>query len=151
MRKRYWLVLAAVVLALPLLFLEQLMVFHWTPLHAFDASKAPEAPDYHNLQAWGVHPEKNGRSTDAERMRSQPAYSFFIHPTSLRSGSDWNEDLSDEAARFERFDWIRRGQIELWRACCDSYAPHYRQATLAAYWRKKRVATKPESLPIRMF
>lgn len=134
MRKRYWLLF--VVLIAPVFFIEKLVVLYWTPFHSFDPSQAPAAPDYGSLEAWGVHPEKNGEALDEARMISRPAYVFFIHPTSLRSGRYWNEDLSDKVLVKERFDWIKRGQIDLWQHCCEVYAPHYRQATLASYWRK---------------
>ncbi len=100
-----------------------------TPLHKFDPQKAPAEPDYADLKYWAMHPVKDGnfRKVDVPQV-------FWLHPTSLRSAFDWNEVLGDQDST-RRFRWTRDVQASVFANTGLIFAPHYRQATLAAYWR----------------
>lgn len=107
-----------------------IIFFLFTPIVDFKADKIPAAPDYTNLKSWAMHPGKDGGGAAApDRLRV-----FWIHPTTYRSPLQWNEDPSDAAAT-DRFSWTRERQVSIFQDCCIVYAPHYRQATLAAYWK----------------
>jgi hypothetical protein len=108
------------------------------PATAFDATKAPPAPDYAQTAAWLAFPGRNGleRST-APGMTpvseaDAPADVFFVPPTTFKGSAVWNApyDASEAAAPLN--PPVLLDQVSVFNRCCRLYAPHYRQATLAA-------------------
>ena len=117
------------VVLIGLLFLFMLrgpIYFFWiTPLSSFDEKNVPAALDYKGDSSWAEKPNK----LDPSKVPT-----FYIHPTSLRSRFAWNSTPGTiESAK--KFEWARQWQIPSFAYCCDVFAPYYRQATLAAYWR----------------
>lgn len=108
------------------------------PSTAFAASKAPPAPDYARADAWLAFPGRNGleRSTAPGvapvSERDAPADVFFVAPTTFKGSVIWNApyDASDDAAPLN--PPVLLDQVSVFNGCCRPYAPHYRQATLAA-------------------
>ncbi|WEK42486.1 MAG: DUF3089 domain-containing protein [Candidatus Sphingomonas colombiensis] len=108
------------------------------PASPFDARQVPPAPDYAQAKAWLAFPGRNGleRSTPPGvapvAEDHAPADVFFVHPTTFRGSSVWIApyDASDEAAPLN--PPVLLDQVSVFNGCCRLYAPHYRQATLAA-------------------
>lgn len=108
------------------------------PSVAFAEMKAPPVPDYARGRAWLAFPGRNGleRSTapgvTPVSETDAPADVFFVHPTTFRGSPVWNApyDASDRAAPLNPA--VLLGQVSVFNGCCRLYAPHYRQATLAA-------------------
>ncbi len=105
------------------------MFFLFTPWVEFKKDDVPAAPDYANLKSWAMHPEKSHPTSTSDALRV-----FWIHPTTYRSPLQWNENPM-EAGATDRFQWTLEQQASIFTSCCLVHAPHYRQATLAAYWK----------------
>lgn len=108
------------------------------PPEPYDARALPPAPDYTDANAWLALPGRHGleRSTSpgisARDERTAPADVFFVHPTTFRGSPVWIApfDASDTAAPLN--PPVLLDQVSVFNGCCRLYAPHYRQATLAA-------------------
>ncbi len=105
------------------------MFFLFTPWVEFKKDDVPAAPDYANLKSWAMHPVKSHPTSTSDALRV-----FWIHPTTYRSPLQWNENPM-EAGATDRFQWTLEQQASIFTSCCLVHAPHYRQATLAAYWK----------------
>ncbi len=116
------------------------------PSTAFDARRAPPAPDYARSAAWLAFPGGNGRERSAAPgmpaidEASAPADVFFIQPTTLRANDIWNApyDVSDAAAPYNPPVLI--GQASVFNGCCRIYAPRYRQASFAGLSNRAAIA-----------
>ena len=108
------------------------------PSTPFDIRSVPPAPDYAQSRAWLAFPGRHGleRSVPAgltaiDEARA-PADVFFIPPTTFHGSKVWNApyDASDVDAPLN--PPVALAQASVFNGCCRIYAPHYRQATLAA-------------------
>ena len=106
-------------------------------------SPTPAAPDYAQAAAWAAWP---GRPSGADAVprglkddpvpEAQKADVFFIHPTTYLSGDAPNARYDEPGATSAQIDrGVLRFQASVFNACCRIYAPHYRQAALAAFRR----------------
>ncbi len=95
-----------------------------TPSAPFSEQTPPAAPDYASSPGWARHPGSDG---DAQ------AAVFFVHPTTYLIGSRWNAPLDDERANEMIDDGVMPGQSRAFDACCDVYAPRYRQAIFRSF------------------
>ncbi|MFV3126649.1 DUF3089 domain-containing protein [Niveispirillum sp. KHB5.9] len=103
------------------------------------ASQTPSpAPDYGRMDSWAATAWKPGASSAVPANQGEVASApevdvFYIHPTTDRSTSRWNQDLADGAVN----DWtdasVIARQAGLFNGCCRIYAPRYRQATRLAF------------------
>lgn len=132
MKRRRWIAPGIVILVLGVVvyrFRFPLLFFLITPVVDFRPEDVPPPPDYANLKFWAMHPEKDDPTSASDHLRV-----FWIHPTTLLNPLKWNENPDDGAAK-RRFRWSLENQASLFTRCCRVYAPHYRQATLAAFWK----------------
>lgn len=110
----------------------------WQRGPTFALANAPPAPDYRLPQAWLARPEQLGLAGSAPRGETaiDPAHAradvFFIHPTTFVGSPVCNApyDASEHEAPLNAPVLVQ--QASVFNACCRIYAPHYRQATLAA-------------------
>jgi hypothetical protein len=73
---------------------------------------------------------------DEALPEAQKADVFFIHPTTYLSGDAPNARYDEPGATSAQIDrGVLRFQASVFNACCRIYAPHYRQAALAAFQR----------------
>ena len=108
------------------------------PSTPFAAMKPPPPPDYARSDAWLAFPGRNGleRSTPPGivpvNKAQAPADVFFVPPTTFKGSPVWNApfDASDDTAPLN--PPVLLDQVSVFNGCCRLYAPHYRQATLAA-------------------
>ena len=90
---------------------------------AFSALLAPPAPDYRQRDSWARHP---GAAGDATR----PA-AFYVNPTTYRGRELWNAPHNAPDVN-PGVDEVVLGQASVLDACCDVWAPRYRQASFGA-------------------
>ena len=110
----------------------------------------PPAPDYTSRLAWALNPElelneldgphrKQVNSLDLPKGRKretipqsleqeESADVFFIHPTMLLSGVEWNADVLDDVMNAEVDQWPIRHQASAFSGAGRVFAPRYRQA-----------------------
>ncbi|MCY1672910.1 DUF3089 domain-containing protein [Novosphingobium sp. SL115] len=101
------------------------------------AAMAPPAPDYADAANWAAGPAGPGAAAALPAGASaaavnSPADVFYLHPTTDRSPTLWNQDTRDAASnRWVDESTIAR-QASVFSACCAIYAPRYRAATYKA-------------------
>jgi hypothetical protein len=102
----------------------------------------PPAPDYAQPDAWAAWP---GRSSGADAIppgilnrpgdRTGLVDVFFIHPTTFMSTQSSNARYDEPGSTSVMIDrGVLRFQASAFNDCCRIYAPHYRQAALAAFF-----------------
>jgi len=116
-----------------------------TPVMEFEPANEPAQPDYVNASHWAARPDTLGSAAFApEGMEvidpsAAKADVFFVHPTTYVGTANWNENVSapmDTTRAGEIVaELIMPGQAGLFNGCCRMYAPRYRQATLAAFFK----------------
>ncbi len=89
---------------------------------AFSALLAPPAPDYTQASSWARRP--------AASSSDKPA-AFYVHYTTY-GGRDWWNAPHDAPDVVPGVDAVVAGQGSVFDACCDWWAPRYRQASLLA-------------------
>ena len=115
----------------------------------------PPAPDYTYRLAWALNPElelneldgphrKQVNSLDLPKGRKRKAIPqslkkdesadvFFIHPTMLLTGAEWNADVLDDAMNAEVDQWPIRHQASAFSGAGRVFAPRYRQAHIRVF------------------
>jgi len=147
-------VVALIVLAVGGLFLTgngQLLRFGWAMLFGgpslpFDPADAVPPPDYADPTNWAALPGREDLAdtipagvTEAVRQGSAPVDVFFIHPTGFLKGEGWTFSMDPDTATEENTRWMMANQASVYNACCNVYAPRYRQASIFAYFRGEDV------------
>ncbi len=100
----------------------------------FADATPPPAPDYAVAANWVAGPAGPGASAAvpkgaAAAAKNPPADVFYIHPTTFRSTTQWNQDLSDTATNAWTDASVIARQASVFNGCCRVYAPRYRQAS----------------------
>ncbi|TXS92021.1 DUF3089 domain-containing protein [Parahaliea maris] len=95
----------------------------------------PDAPDYRNSASWAALPEAPGASAAIPPGASpvsaeRPADVFYVHPTTDLSSERWNQDVADAATNAWTDVSVIARQASVFNACCQVYAPRYRQASM---------------------
>jgi hypothetical protein len=104
------------------------------------AQFVPPAPDYANPAAWAVLP---GHPSGADAVPAgvpppgnapHKVDAFFIHPTTFLALDQANAAYDQGGLSGAAVDrGTLRFQASAFNACCDIYAPHYRQASISAF------------------
>ncbi len=110
------------------------------------ADSLPPAPDYARADAWVVWPGRASQADvippgliDSRLPASQQVDVFFIHPTTYLSNQLSNARYDEPGVPERQLEkGVLRFQVSAFNACCRIYAPHYRQARLAAFMRDDR-------------
>ena len=100
----------------------------------FADATPPSAPDYADARSWAAGPAGPGASAAVPAgalpaARNAPADVFYIHPTTFRSTTQWNQDLTDSATNAWTDASVIARQASVFNACCRVFAPRYRQAS----------------------
>ncbi|MDE1150851.1 MAG: DUF3089 domain-containing protein [Azospirillaceae bacterium] len=101
---------------------------------AFETQVPSAAPDYSLATSWAAGPFGPGASAAVPKgasaaARNPPADVFFIHPTTYKSTTRWNQGVADgETNAWTDVSTIAR-QASVFNACCRVFAPRYRQAS----------------------
>jgi hypothetical protein len=100
------------------------------------AALAPTAPDYAVAGAWAAGPAGPGPAAlpegAAPAAQSPGVDVFYVHPTTLRSQTAWNQDPADAAASTWTDESAVARQASAFGACCRIWAPRYRAASYKA-------------------
>lgn len=105
----------------------------------FATQTPPPAPDYDDPASWASTPRQPGASAlvpgaqFADRTERQSADIFYIHPTTLRSATRWNQAVDDEATNAWTDNSVIARQASIFNQCCRIFAPRYRQASTLAF------------------
>lgn len=104
----------------------------------FESQAPAPPPDYGRASSWAATAWAPGASTalpgNAGKLAQAPDVDvFYIHPTTDRSVTRWNQDPADKAVN----DWtdasVIARQAAVFNQCCRIFAPRYRQATRLAF------------------
>lgn len=94
------------------------------------------APDYHNDSSWAALPHRVGAAGETPagiaKTPSGDVPVFFIHPTTDYSLITTNVEFDEGGVVAERLAAVLKFQASVFNACCEIYAPRYRQASLRA-------------------
>jgi hypothetical protein len=122
------------------------------PKAAFDPRHVPAAPDYALNRNWASLPTKRDMADEtppgivAGDQTKAPVDVFFVYPTVLMGGQEWNADVRDAALNQKIEETTLRGQASIFNACCAIYAPRYRQMTLGGYVKWSENSAKASEL-----
>jgi len=115
------------------------------PRGPFDPLTVPPAPDYSTPIAWAATPDAPGMAILAPNgetpitPEAAGADVFYVHPTTYVGDGNWNEDVSApmHATRAGEIvsEMIMPGHLSLFNSSCRLFAPRYRQANLAVFFR----------------
>jgi len=104
---------------------------------AFDSQTPAPAPDYAADSAWAALPGVPGPADTVPQGRKADGKVhgvdvFYVHPTTFRTPDRWNADPADQRLN----DWtdasVIARQAAVFNACCNIFAPRYRQASFLA-------------------
>ncbi|HLJ91255.1 MAG TPA: DUF3089 domain-containing protein [Candidatus Angelobacter sp.] len=113
--------------------------FAHLPTGADKNSNLP-APDYSHADAWLAQPGDSGNAEHTpagvlpgESSQRDKVDVFFIHPTTYLAPTKGNARYDERGEVESRLQHgVLRFQASVFNGCCRIFAPHYRQASLAA-------------------
>jgi len=120
-----------------IVFRQDLYEFSINPRSPFQVATPPPAPDYADAQSWAAWP--------ADPQASAGADVFFLHTTTYNSARAWNAPIAGDARRRVQ-DFLIPGQAAVFDGIGDLYAPHYRQATLYAFFTRNLDSSRARML-----
>lgn len=108
------------------------------PSHSFAEDSITVPPDYNSERYWASLPGMSGLANltpnhQLPREGKADTAVFYIHPTSYLSNQRWNAPLFADSWAWEMVGNMMATQASAFNACCDVYAPHYREATLWSF------------------
>jgi len=116
-----------------------------TPAGPYVTDSVPPAPDYSDAATWAATPSapkaaafapEGHAAIDAAHARADV---FYVYPTTFVGTRNWNADISGPASATRATEivdhLIMPGQASLFNGTCRVFAPRYRQATLAAFFK----------------
>ena len=94
----------------------------------------PPTPNYERWECWALSPtsqglaQPKGRQSRGLSTMAHGADVFYLHPTLLLEGPEWNADVYDEEMNSEVDKWPVRHQASAFAGAGRVFAPRYRQA-----------------------
>ena len=107
------------------------------PPPAFDSQTPAPAPDYARASAWAALPGVPGPADTVPQGRKSDSKKhgvdvFYVHPTTFRTPDRWNADPADPKLNAWTDASVIARQAAVFNACCNIFAPRYRQASFLA-------------------
>lgn len=107
----------------------------------FAESAVPAAPEYSDTTNWCSLPDKADLSDClpkkcdlVDNQANAEVDVFYIHPTTLLHGPEWNGDLNNQELN-NRTDMLPvKYQSTVFNGSCKIYAPRYRQAHVRSFF-----------------
>lgn len=105
---------------------------------SFEDQTPPPKPDYTQSASWAILPSNPGlglstpSNSPATKNAVKDVNVFYIHPTTYKTQSKWNQDIGDAKANKWTNESVIARQATAFNACCEIYAPYYRQASILA-------------------
>ena len=108
------------------------------PIGDFSIQNNNANPDYSKLNCWAAHPLKKDYSDQfPKNYKKDTTLSgidvFFIYPTLLLSGEDWNARMDDEKLNKKINKTAIKYQANIFNELANIYAPVYRQMHIHGY------------------
>lgn len=108
------------------------------PRKVWDLSKKAPEPNYADATSWAAFPGRDSLALytpkGVEAVEGETAVDvFFIHPTGYMNGGDWNSPMNPNSRTEENTKWMLANQASVFNACCNIYAPRYREASFFRY------------------
>ncbi len=107
------------------------------PSHGWDLKYKAPAPNYADASAWAARPDTDNLAklvpAGVTESGKHDVDVFFIHPTGYMNGYDWNSPLDSKSQTEENTKWMMANQASSFNACCDVYAPRYREMSIMGY------------------
>lgn len=100
------------------------------------AQQAPSAPDYNQPQSWASPAAQVLPRGATPSSKAPQADVFYVHPTTLRSPTLLNHDISDTDANRWVDESVVARQASTFSGCCRVFAPRYRAATFKVFGNK---------------
>ena len=119
-----------------------------TPVGHYQEPPKAEGPDYSLDSSWITRP---GLTNDPSARvpqgviatkASEPAATFFVHPTTYLKRDRWNAALDPGGDASGRARLFVQSQASAFNSVSDIWAPHYRQASFGAFLLKSEDARK---------
>ncbi|MBA4802902.1 MAG: DUF3089 domain-containing protein [Euryhalocaulis sp.] len=108
------------------------------PGQPFQTYEPPPQPDYADAANWALRP--------ASSEGGEPAYVFFIHPTTYWGGNQWNA-ATDKPKAKERLEQVMLpNHAAPFSGAGEIYAPRYRQASLYSFLTNRDDARRARQL-----
>lgn len=119
------------------------------PDHVFDPARAAEPPDYSDTENWVSLPNMDDVSdvqpvgvTGAQLDGQAPVDVFFVHATGLVNPTNWTFDMNADSMTEENTQFLVANSASVFNACCNVYAPRYRQASLFTFFSAQKEKDK---------
>ena len=134
---------------------DQVMIQQATPIGHYRDPPPASGPDYNSDASWLAKPGlgKDPSSWVPEGVvstrSSEPAATFYIHPTTYLQRDRWNAPLDAGGEAGSRAQLFVQSQANAFNAVSDIWAPRYRQASFGAFLLKSEDATKALNLAYR--
>jgi hypothetical protein len=136
-----WFIAGLLILILLLvLFGKGLAIAYLSPPEHFESAQSPLPPDYNKDYFWIAHPDKADSSdlipalVDTQNdLSDKPVDVFFIHSTGYVGPGGWNSTMAIENSEAQSSEYMLSSMASIFNACCEIYAPHYREAHLQAF------------------
>lgn len=111
------------------------------PPKPFGEMPNPPPPDYSQPRYWAALPDKLDAADVVpendpfgDRQATAPVDVFYIHPTTYRDATFWNQPLDDAQTNDWTDESVVARQAAIFNACCRVYAPRYRQTASAGVY-----------------
>lgn len=111
------------------------------PDEPFDSSKLVSPPDYSAATSWLALPTKEDHSdfipattTNPATQGTLPTDVFYVHPTTWFDKKIWNDTFKSAKSDEITEQVVLANQTSVFNACCNVYAPKYRQSSIAAFF-----------------
>lgn len=113
----------------------------------------PPAPDYDQEGNWAALPFVSGEEADrtpgagfSDKQATAAADVFYLHPTTYSKAAKdnnlWNANLADEDLNESVDEATMRNQASIFNAAGRVFAPRYRQANIAVYYKQGRAVSQ---------
>ena len=121
-----------------------LLLWYLQPGKHFSREALPPAPDFNQVAYWAAHPDRQDSADlrpDNSSAVDDSVDVFFVHPTTYFGPGDWNAEIKPDNFAAQGTEHIMATMASVFSDCCRTFAPHYRQAHLAAFWQPDSEAT----------
>lgn len=107
------------------------------PPPPFESQTPAPAPDYAQDSVWAALPGLPGPADTVPEGRKRVDRArdvdvFYVHPTTYRTPERWNADPADAKLNAWTDASVIARQAAVFNACCNVFAPRYRQASFLA-------------------
>ncbi len=111
------------------------------PDEPFDEGKLVDRLDYSKPSSWAALPTVEEHTdyipAGTAKPPSQgrlPADVFYVHPTTWFDKKIWNDNFTSSKSKEILEEITLANQASVFNACCNVYAPRYRQSSISAFF-----------------